>query len=293
MKQADDHLTILFSDIVGSSQLYTALGNQRAKEKIDQAMMNMRDIVLEMGGQVIKTIGDEIMYSHEDPDVACRAAVHMNQSLNAMHFYLRTGMAYGKVISDQDDLYGDTVNTSAFLARTAQANQILLDADTYANLATFRQQCEYFDRVTIKGDAEPSLLYRLNWEQRDTTSLDATVVASKAVSAANGTPTQMMVSFQGHTYYIDPTSEVIIGRDHGSVQICVPHKSASRKHCSISYHRGKFILTDKSTNGTYLLQQGHQEVFLRRESTPLLSDGKISIGQPCDESDNILEYHLD
>ncbi len=293
MTPDDDYLAIVFSDIVGSSQLYTSLGNERAKEKIDQAIAGMRDVVLRTGGQVIKTIGDEIMYAHTDPESACAAAVTMNQDLNAMHFYLRTGISFGPVINDKSDLYGDTVNNAAFLARTAQANQILFDADTYANLVSFRQQCEYFDRVTIKGESEPSLLYRLNWEQRDTASLDATVVASKAVSAANGTPTQVLINYQGHTYYIDPTADVSIGRDHGAVQICVQHKNASRKHCSISYHRGKFILTDRSTNGTYLLQQGQQEVFLRRESTPLLANGKISIGQPCDDSENILDYQLD
>lgn len=293
MTQFNDHLTIVFSDIVGSSQLYTSLGNQRAKEKIDQAMLAMRDIVLQANGQVIKTIGDEIMYSHHDPEAACRAAVVMNQSLNAMHFYLRTGMSYGRVINDKNDLYGDTVNNAAFLARTAQANQILLDSDTYANLINFRQQCEYFDRVILKGASENSLLYRLNWEHRNTASLDATVMATKAVSADNGTPTQLMVSYEGHTYYIDPSSDVSIGRDHGSVQICIQHKNASRRHCSLSYHRGKFILTDRSTNGTYLLQKGQQEVFLRRESTPLVADGKISIGQPCENSENILEYQLD
>lgn len=289
----DDHLAIIFSDIVGSSQLYTSLGDQRAKEKIDQAIGAMCNIVEESDGKVIKTIGDEIMYSHPDPELACRAAVRMNQSLNAIHFYLRTGISFGRVINDEDDLYGETVNNAAFLVRTAQANQILLDGDAYANLVNFRQQCEYFDRITIKGESEPSLLYRLNWEQRDTASLDATVMATKAVSAANGTPTQLLVNYQGHTYYIDPSSDVSIGRDHGSVQICVKHKNASRKHCSLSYHRGKFILTDRSTNGTYLLQKGQQEVFLRRESTPLVADGKISIGQPCKGSENILEYQLD
>ncbi len=293
MPQTDDHLAIMFADIVGSSRLYASLGNERAKEKIDHAIGIMRDIVLRTGGQVIKTIGDEIMCAHDDPETACEALVQMNQSLNDMHFYLRCGICFGPIINDEGDVYGDTVNNAAFLASTAQANQILLDADTYANLIIFRRQCEYFDRVTLKGDNEPSLLYRLNWEQRDTESLDATVVASKAVSSANDAPLQLQVSYQGHTYHIDPSAEVSIGRDHGTVNICVRHKNASRKHCSFSYHRGKFILRDHSTNGTYLLQEGHQEVFLRRESTPILASGQISIGQPCEDSETLLEFHLD
>lgn len=293
MGQDDNHLSIVFSDIVGSSRLYSCLGNQRAKEKIDEAMVVMAEIVDRFNGRVVKTIGDEIMYAHPEPEQACEAAVSMNQALKRMHFYLRTGMSFGKVINDQDDLYGDTVNHAAYLARTAQANQILLDTNIYSNAFTFRKQCEFFDRIILKGETEQSLIYRLNWELSSTASLDATMVATKAISAENGMPTQLLISYQGKSFSIESSSQVIIGRDLGTVQICVKHRNASRQHCSLSYNRGKFILEDYSTNGTYLLQEGHQEVFLRRESTPIVANGKFSIGQPCNGSDTILEYQLD
>jgi len=293
MSQFDDHLAVVFSDIVGSSLLYSSLGNIRAKEKIDLAILVMSEIVKQDKGLVIKTIGDELMFSHSDPELACGAVVRMNQELNAMHFYLRTGVCYGKVISDHQDIYGDTVNNASFLASTAHANQILLDNHTYSNIISFRKQCEYFDRITLKGQSKQSLIYRLNWEQRNTTSLGATAMVTKAVTTEDGAPTQLLISFEGHTYHIDSHSQISIGRDEGSVQICVHHKNASRKHCSLSYHRGKFILQDHSTNGTYLQQKGHQEVFLRRESTSLVTDGKISIGQPCAASDTVMDYHLD
>lgn len=293
MTQLDDHLAIVFSDIVGSSRLYSALGNTRAKEKIDLAIAVMSSIVTQLNGNVIKTIGDELMFSHCDPEFACKTAVRMNQELNAIHFYLRTGVSYGKVIHDRSDVYGDTVNNASFLARTAHANQILLDTHTYANIISCRQECEYFDRIVLKGQSKESLIYRLNWEQRDTKSLDATVVANPAVSAEISAPSQLSVNFSGNTYYIDPDSQMSIGRDRGAVQICVNHKNASRLHCSLFYQRGKYILQDHSTNGTYLQQKGHQEVFLRRESTPLVADGKISIGQPCADSEIVMDYHLD
>ncbi len=293
MGQDDNHLCIVFSDIVGSSRLYSCLGNERAKEKIDQAIAVMAEIVTRFKGRVIKTIGDEIMYSHTEPEPACEAAVCMNQELKRMHFYLRTGMSFGKVICDKDDIYGDTVNDAAHLARTAQSNQILLDTNTYANAFTFRRQCEFFDRIILKGQNEASLVYRLNWELSSTASLDATMVTSKALNAENGMPTQLLVSYQGKSFFIEPSSQVIIGRDQGTVQICVKHRNASRQHCSLSYNRGKFILEDYSTNGTYLLQEGHKEVFLRRESTPILANGKFSIGQPCEDSDTLLEYQLE
>lgn len=294
MPQNADHLTVVFSDIVGSSQLYASLGNERAKQKIDQAITAMSDIIIATHGQIIKTIGDEIMYVYTEPDTACEAAARMNSELKLMHYTLRSGISYGKIVRSEDnDLYGDTVNNAACLARTAQANQVLLDSNTYANLSSARSQCEYFDRITLKGQSEQSLVYRLNWEQQDTNTFDATMVVNKAISAANGLPTELQVNYDGNTYYVDTHSRISIGRDLAVVQICVKHKNASRKHCSLSYRHGKFILEDHSTNGTYLLQNGQNEVFLRRESTPLLTNGKISIGQPCGLSEAILEYHLD
>lgn len=294
MPQNTDHLTVVFSDIVGSSQLYASLGNERAKQKIDEAIQAMSDIIVASHGQIIKTIGDEIMYVYAEPDTACEAAARMNTELKAIHFTLRTGICFGKIVRAEDnDLYGDTVNNAACLARTAQANQVLLDSNTYANLSLARGQCEYFDRITLKGQSEQSLVYRLNWEQKDTNAFDATMVVTKAISAANGLPTELQVNYGGNTYYVDTHSRISIGRDLGVVQICIKHKNASRKHCSLSYRHGKFILEDHSTNGTYLLQDGQSEVFLRRESTPLLTNGKFSIGQPCGMSEAILEYQLD
>lgn len=293
MPHVDDNLAIGFSDIVGSSQLYATLGNVRAKAKIDSAILAMTRVVEHCQGQVIKIIGDEIMYSHSDPEQACMIAIQMNNQLNLMHFYLRTGIAFGRVIHDRNDIYGDTVNNASFMARTAQANQIIFDSNTYENLSLLSKQCDFFDRVALKGQSEHSLVYRLNWEANKTASLDATVVANTAVSAENGMATHLVVLHDGQSYIVDPNSTTNIGRDQGTVQICVQHKNASRKHCSLLYHRGKFILRDHSTNGTYLQQKGHREVFLRREATVLQASGKISIGQPCNEGAVILEYHLE
>ena len=53
---------------------------------------------------------------------------------------------------------------------------------------------------------------------------------------------------------------------------------ASRIHASISMRRGKFILTDHSTNGTYvrILEDEH---YLRKEEIGLMHEGEISLGR--------------
>lgn len=294
MNLIHDNTAIVFTDIVGSSQLYSAHGNQKAKAMIDQAIGLMTGAVRDCKGTVIKTIGDEVMSSFTDPEPACEAAIRMNEELQQFNFQLRTGLCYGKVIQDNNDYYGDTVNNAAFLAQTAQANQILFDSDTLSNLPSWlRNHSEYFDRIPLKGRTKESLVYRLNWEQQQLSALDATIVAAKAAPIDLEAPSQLMVHYKKLTYYVKASSSLSIGRDSGSVQLCVNHKNASRKHCSLYFHRGKFVFEDHSTNGSYLLQKGHKEVFLRRESTPLLADGRFSLGQPCKYSDDILDYYLE
>ena len=55
----------------------------------------------------------------------------------------------------------------------------------------------------------------------------------------------------------------------------------ARVHAKLEYRRGKFVITDLSTNGTYVGQEGGAEVFLRRESMPLVGHGTISLGSPA------------
>lgn len=292
MPQVSAQLAVVFSDIVGSSQLYTTLGNARAKQKIDTAISTMSEIVKTFGGEVIKTIGDEIMFCHNGPEAACQIAVEMNLALNKQHFYLRTGIAFGPVIRDRNDLYGDTVNNSAFLAKTAIASQILLDPGCFQNLGLVKQQCDFFDRLALKGHATQSEVYRLNWEANNTMAMDATVVTDAAIKPNGQASRSLVVDYEGERYEVNQIDKLCIGRDQGKVAIFVRHRNASRNHCSLMFHRGKFILQDHSTNGTYVAQQGQEEVFLKREATTLLENGKISIGQPCENSEAILRYQI-
>ena len=58
---------------------------------------------------------------------------------------------------------------------------------------------------------------------------------------------------------------------------------ASRCHARIEYRRGKFILIDQSTNGTFVTLANGKEVYLKREEMILWGDGIISIGSNKDK----------
>ncbi len=61
--------------------------------------------------------------------------------------------------------------------------------------------------------------------------------------------------------------------------------SAGRRHAYCELRRGKFVVVDQGTNGTYVAADGAEEVYLRREELVLRGKGHISLGKPVAESD--------
>ena len=85
----------------------------------------------------------------------------------------------------------------------------------------------------------------------------------------------------------------VIGRDSAS-DLVIDWPSVSRRHATIEFLRGRFVLSDTSTNGSHVMLQSGQVVFLRRESLPLWGSGQIALGAPADEGvDHIVDYRCD
>ena len=65
----------------------------------------------------------------------------------------------------------------------------------------------------------------------------------------------------------------------------------SRYHSRIEHRRGKYIITDQSTNGTFIRSSEGQDVFLRREEFTLFGSGYISLGKKVDlEDPNVIHF---
>jgi hypothetical protein len=70
----------------------------------------------------------------------------------------------------------------------------------------------------------------------------------------------------------------VIGRGQQN-DIIILDTLASRMHARIEYRRGKFVLLDQSTNGTYVLTDEGEKAYLRREEFVLRGSGVISLGR--------------
>ncbi|MDH5446089.1 MAG: FHA domain-containing protein [Gammaproteobacteria bacterium] len=90
---------------------------------------------------------------------------------------------------------------------------------------------------------------------------------------------QLYLTYHNSIKEMSPSSdEFIIGRSR-QCGIVVNSDLASRQHAKIVYRKGKYVLIDTSTNGTFVKTQGGKEVYVQREELPLSGSGFISLGK--------------
>jgi hypothetical protein len=84
----------------------------------------------------------------------------------------------------------------------------------------------------------------------------------------------------------------VLGRDV-TADLVVPDRMASRAHCEVERRQDKYVLVDRSANGTFLTVVGDREIVLRREEAILRGHGFIALGQSRDTSTEVVEFHCD
>ena len=126
------NLTILFTDLKDSTQMYDRIGDLRAFSLVRQHFDLLRDVVASKGGSLVKTIGDAIMACFAEPVSAVDAAIAMSRDVTEVvgeeKLQLKIGLHSGPCIAvesnDRLDYFGQTVNIAARIQALAAANEI-------------------------------------------------------------------------------------------------------------------------------------------------------------------------
>ncbi len=274
---------IMFADVAGSTQLYDKLGNAEAERQIGGCVKRMADITVKHGGRVIKTIGDEVMACFDTADASVESAIEMQSQISgnaADELAIRVGMQYGEVIVRNGDLFGDSVNVAARMAGVAKAMQIITTEDLVSCLTPrLVEKTRLFDSATVRGKLTALNIYQVNWEEEASVTQFAVPVENRAKTAPQAQTLMLRYANQQQQYSSEQfTTTVSIGRDD-SCTIALDAQFASRSHANLECRRGKFVLVDHSTNGTYVQFKNQGEIFLRREEITLMGEGVISLGE--------------
>ena len=281
MESPAHNLTVLFADVTGSTRLYETLGDTLALETIGRCLDIVRLACEGRGGRVIKTIGDGSMAVFPFPANAAYASIAMHTEIakertrDGAPLSIHAGFHHGPVLGGETDAFGDTVNVAARLSELAKAGQTLVSAQTVETLSpALRARTRALDAQTVRGKQADIALFELLWEDSE----DERTTMSMPRTARQ---TLLHVSHGGRVLVLDEKSSVfVIGRDAAS-DLVVADRMASRLHARIERRRGKFVLVDVSSNGTYCTIDGEPEMLLLREELVLRGRGRISFGQPA------------
>jgi len=284
-------LAILFADISGSAALYEKLGDQMARRLIARCLSILNGALATHNGTLIKTIGDEILCTFPSAEAALNAACEMQLAVKTDNqnserpMYIRIGFHYGEVLCEDGDIYGDAVNIAARVAAITRANQIMTTTAVVNALPlSLHDKVRKILRADIKGKQEQLDIHQVMWELED---MGSTRIGLSAYRKSPVGGKQLVLNYQARSYTIDEQNKkLLLGRDD-ACQIMVNSDFASRQHANVEFRFGNFILSDHSSNGTYIRGSDGVVARLNREDTVLHGNGSISLGQPY--SDNPLD----
>jgi class 3 adenylate cyclase len=124
-------LTVLFTDLRGSTQLYRQIGDAPAFGLVLDHFEVLRRVVNQQDGVIVKTIGDAVMAVFRAPADALRAAVLAQREL-PQPLQLKVGIHYGPCIAvtlnDRLDYFGSTVNIAARLESLSLGDDIIISS---------------------------------------------------------------------------------------------------------------------------------------------------------------------
>lgn len=186
-----DFRTILFTDVVGSTDLVQRLGDTRAREVLRQHERIVRDALRAYGGSEVKTMGDGFLASFSSASRALECSIAIQRALETWNAQagmktapspgavlsrtdapaadipvsIRIGLNAGEPLTEENDLFGASVILASRIAAQAGGGQILA-----ANVV--RELCAgkgflFADHgeAALRGFEDPVRLYEVRWRE--------------------------------------------------------------------------------------------------------------------------------
>jgi class 3 adenylate cyclase len=277
-------LCILFADVSGSTKLFEQRGDVDARRIIAAVLDALSAVCASHGGRVIKTIGDEIMCTLPGALNGVMAATDMQKRVaHDMVFVrdnigIRIGLHFGDTLVEDNDVYGDAVNTAARMASLAKREQIVTTAATLKGLTnTGSIRSRSLGRARVSGKLLPIEIVDVIW-QEDTSNI-TTVQRAIRIDDGGTTNVKLTLRYRGQVMELNENSQPFtIGRD-ATNSLVIDAEWVSRTHALIEFKKGYFVVSDRSTNASYVKLGEDDELRLHRDEVHLRKSGAISLGQ--------------
>lgn len=267
-------LGLLMADVVGSTTLYERIGDAAARRMVQSCMDLLLAQVTVHGGRTVKTMGDGMLCTFPTATQVVRAAQAMAEATATHALAVRIAAHWGDVIEENDDVFGDAVNTLARIAGLATPGELLLSSAVFAqapDVAPWRPRP--LPPVPVKGKREPLELVALLRPVVGQPILRSTVGGGAGASISHA----VVLAYGSTEVRVDAEHAADLGRDPANTLV-VDSVFASRLHARVFCEGELVLLQDRSSNGTWVAADGQEPVHILRRQTPLFGSGRIFVG---------------
>ncbi|MFI7533276.1 adenylate/guanylate cyclase domain-containing protein [Streptosporangium sp. NPDC049376] len=122
-------LAVGFADLVSFTQLSRELDENGLADLVEGFESRAADVVATYGGRLVKTLGDEVLFTAAEPRTAAGIALGLVEAIRDYGPEVRVGLAYGPVVPMMGDVFGTTVNLAARLTAIARPGTIIADGE--------------------------------------------------------------------------------------------------------------------------------------------------------------------
>jgi len=128
--------TVGFADLVAFTRTSRDLDERELARLVERFEETASDVVAEHGGRLVKTLGDEVLFSAETARAGAEIGLSVAEAVreDAGIPDVRVGMAYGPVLPLRGDVFGTTVNLASRLTTMARPGTALVDTGLAAEL---------------------------------------------------------------------------------------------------------------------------------------------------------------
>ena len=172
LRRHKNALTVLFTDVVGSTSFFERNGDTAGLVMLHRHDELSADAIERYDGKVVKTIGDSAMAEFPNPGSAVRAAVEIQRQFLKLNSTLpedqrvevRIGIHTGTGFRKGHDLFGDVVNVTARIVKRTAPAQILISRPMYEEISKDPDlQCQWLNKLTIDGRTEKEDIFEVVW----------------------------------------------------------------------------------------------------------------------------------
>ncbi len=151
--------TVLFADIVGSTQLVEQIGDRAWQRLLAQYREDVGLVLSEMGGTLVDTAGDGILARFDSPLAAVRAAIGIGEVADRLGIKTRAGVHTGEVELSAEALTGLAVHIGARVLAEAGPGEVIVTATTHDLTADAGISYDSRGSVELRGVSGPRQLY--------------------------------------------------------------------------------------------------------------------------------------